>query len=104
MVSSKFFVFGQIAFRPNSLIYLTGTEAEGECIHSEIPEIFLLPHVSDVTGKFSLPRFIGLSDGLVAASTGPLHIAAASGVFCLGLFPSQKPIYAERWGPIGKKA
>ena len=88
-------------------IYLTGALKEGEMIHKEAPGLAQLHHVSDVTGKFSLPEFINFiesSDGLVAASTGPLHVAAALGIHTLGLFPIQKPIHAGRWRPIGEKA
>ena len=87
-------------------IYLTGTKEEGALIHKEAPGLINLSQVSDLTGTFSLDeliQFIQSSDGLIGASTGPLHIAAASGIFCLGLFPSQKPINALRWGPLGQK-
>ncbi|MEM8966575.1 MAG: glycosyl transferase, partial [Bacteroidota bacterium] len=36
--------------------------------------------------------------------TGPLHIAAASGIYTLGLYPDKRPMHAGRWGPIGIKA
>ncbi len=87
-------------------IYLTGIKEEGALIHEEAPELINLPQVSDLTGKFNLDeliQFIQSSDGLVGAGTGPLHIAAASGIFCLGLFPNQRPINSLRWGPIGQK-
>lgn len=63
--------------------------------------------ITDITGKLTLPefvRFIGACQGLVAASTGPLHIAAALGIHALGLFPPMKPIHPGRWAPIGPKA
>ena len=40
----------------------------------------------------------------MASGTGPLHVAAASGINTLGLFPSVRPIHPERWAPLGKKA
>lgn len=85
-------------------IILTGTEPEGELIREEIPEIFDLPHVSDTTGKLNLNELISMieqADALLACSTGPLHIAAVSGIKCLGLYPKQRPMHAGRWGPIG---
>jgi len=88
-------------------IFITGTTAEGELIRKNCPELIDLEHVQDLTGKFSLDElvdFIAASSGLLAASTGPLHIAAASGIYNLGLYADKKPIHAGRWGPIGKKS
>ena len=48
--------------------------------------------------------FIQCSDGLLSCSTGPLHIAAISGKYALGLYPAQRPMHAKRWAPIGVKA
>lgn len=86
-------------------IYITGTESEGRLIRKEYNDIFKLPHVIDVTGKFNLSDFISFvraNDGLVACSTGPLHIAAANDVQTLGLFPNVRPMHAGRWAPLGK--
>lgn len=61
----------------------------------------------DMTGKMSLPQlitFISQADGLIASGTGPLHIAAMTGINTLGLFPSSRPIHPGRWAPLGKKA
>ena len=85
-------------------ILISGTLDEGNLIKQELPEIFEQEHVIDTTGAFSLEEFvdfIGQVDGLVACSTGPLHIASAAGVRCLGLYPQQKPMHAGRWAPIG---
>ena len=48
--------------------------------------------------------FINHCDILIAASTGPLHIAAAVGKRAIGLFAPMRPIHPERWKPIGKQA
>ena len=48
--------------------------------------------------------FIALSDGIVSASTGPLHIAAALGKYALGLYSPMRPIHSGRWAPLGKNA
>ena len=88
-------------------ILLTGTASEGELIKNECPDFFNLPHVTDLTGKLDLSQLINLiqhCQGLVACSTGPLHIAAASGIHCLGLYSSKRPMHASRWGPVGKKS
>jgi ADP-heptose:LPS heptosyltransferase len=87
--------------------FITGVEQEGNLIREQCPEIFEQPHVIDLTGKFTLTElisFIGLSDGLLACSTGTLHIAAALGIHALGLYPPMKPIHPQRWKPVGKKA
>ena len=65
---------------------------------------YTFDHVTDVTGKFDLESFIGFiekCDGLVACSTGPLHIASSAGIKCIGLYPSKRPMHAGRWCPIG---
>jgi len=86
-------------------ILITGTKEEGILMAG-----FLEKHrdrVKDMTGKLSLPEFIdliGSSDGLVAASTGPLHLAAASGIRAIGLYAPMRPIFPQRWAPLGKNA
>ena len=65
------------------------------------------PHVKDVGGKLSLAglcELISRADGLIAASTGPVHLAANFGIHTLGLYAPIHPMHAGRWGPIGKQA
>ena len=86
-------------------IFITGTKEEGELIKNEILDIF--PQINDLTGKLSLKELISFiyeADGLVAASTGPLHIAAALGKYALGIYPPIKPMHPGRWAPIGTHA
>ncbi len=88
-------------------ICITGTEKEGALIKEQKPEIFALPHVTDTTGKCTLEEliaFIAQADGLLACSTGPLHIASALGKNALGIYPPMRPIHPGRWAPLGKKA
>ena len=86
-------------------ILVTGTKEEGAMMQE-----FLKKHgnrITDLTGKLSLPEFISLiseCDGLVAASTGPLHLAAALGIRAVGLFAPMRPIFPQRWAPVGPKA
>ncbi len=87
--------------------YISGTAEEGQIIRSELPAIFEHENVSDITGKFSLKDFVSFieqCDGLLACSTGPLHIASVSNIQCLGLYPSIRPMHAGRWGPIGRRS
>ena len=48
--------------------------------------------------------FIAAADGLVAGSTGPLHLAAALGRHALGLYPPIRPMHPGRWAPLGARA
>lgn len=61
----------------------------------------------DITGKMSLSQFIAFINscqGLVAASTGPLHISAALNKKAIGVFSPKRPIHPGRWMPLGEKA
>ncbi len=87
--------------------FISGTADEGTIIRSELPAIFEAENVTDITGKFTLSSFIDFieqCDGLLACSTGPLHIASIAGIQCLGLYPSVRPMHAGRWGPIGQQS
>ena len=62
-------------------------------------------HFIDCIGKFNLSTyidFIQAADGLIANSTGPLHIAAISNKDAFGIYPPIKPMHPGRWAPIGK--
>ncbi len=85
-------------------IFVSGTEQDGKLMQE-----FLLKNseVVNLTGKFSLQQFIAFineADVLVAASTGPLHLAAALGKKAIGLYAPMRPIHPGRWMPIGKDA
>ena len=85
-------------------IFITGTAAEGDLVKPLLNEH---PGVVDLTGRLSLAElmtFLSRVDGLVAASTGPLHLAAALGINALGIYPPIKPMHPGRWAPIGPKA
>jgi heptosyltransferase-3 len=87
-------------------IFVSGTSFEAELMQTEIIEKHK-DSIIDITGKFSLAEFIAfiaLADGLIAASTGPLHIAAALGKVAIGIYPPIKPMHPGRWQPIGEKA
>ena len=86
-------------------IIVTGTKDEGALMRD-----FLTAHrgrIVDMTGKLTLTEFMELirsSDAIVAASTGPLHIAAAFGIRAIGLYAPMRPIFPQRWAPLGKNA
>jgi heptosyltransferase-3 len=79
-------------------IFVTGTTKE---------RLNGLPsHVHDMSGRTSLKEMIELiahADGLIAASTGPVHLAANFRKWTLGLYTKKKPQSAVRWGPVGPK-
>ncbi|WP_114778221.1 glycosyltransferase family 9 protein [Botryobacter ruber] len=86
-------------------VFITGTAKEGEFLREWLQEHS--EFVTDMTGRLTLPEFISFAravDGLVACSTGTLHIAAAVGVHALGIYPPIRPAYPGRWGPVGEKA
>lgn len=86
------------------IVAISGTKEEGQLIWNEMPQFFELPGVVELTGRYSLDQFIKVIDksrGLVACSTGPLHIAAALGRPCVGIYPPIEPMHPGRWAPLG---
>ncbi len=86
-------------------IFVTGSSAEGRSMRNFLSQNHA--RITDLTGKLSLAElisFIGSCDALVAASTGPLHIAAALDKVAIGIYAPLKPIWPRRWAPIGRRA
>lgn len=86
-------------------IMVTGSSKEGE----QVRETMITPfaQVVDLCGVLTLDELqilIAHADGLVAASTGPVHLAASFGIHTLGLYAPIKPFHAGRWGPVGQQA
>ncbi|RYD50804.1 MAG: lipopolysaccharide heptosyltransferase family protein [Sphingobacteriales bacterium] len=86
-------------------VFISGTEAERAALQ---PLTDALNGVADsIVGAMNLDTFIAFinaCDGLVAASTGPLHIAAALGKKAVGIYPPIRPMHPGRWAPIGVQA
>lgn len=83
-------------------IFISGTESELQDVRPYLIEPF--PIVTALPGDMTLGQlvsFIASADGLLAASTGPLHIASALGKYALGLFAPMRPIHPGRWAPLG---
>ena len=96
----------ELGIKENINFIITGTQKEKETFQKEILNRFQ-GKITDSTGQLSLDGLISLiaqSDGIIAASTGPLHIGAASGVHALGLYIMTKPMHPGRWKPIGLHA
>lgn len=85
-------------------LFISGTAEDGVAMSEFIARH---PEVTDMTGRLTLQQFIAFihnCDGLVAASTGPLHIAAALNKKAIGLFSPRRPIHPGRWRPLGQNA
>lgn len=85
-------------------IAITGTENESEYFRTSLPE---QENLFDLSGKLTLPQLISLiesASGIVAASTGPLHIAGMLNTPALGLFSPRRPIHPGRWKPLGENS
>jgi len=86
-------------------VFISGTEEEGKMMDKS--GIFNAPGVVNLCGRMSLGQlmsFIQSCDVLVAASTGPLHLAAALGINAIGIYPPIRPMHPGRWAPLGKHA
>jgi ADP-heptose:LPS heptosyltransferase len=82
-------------------VVFTGTEPEGLLFRDQLPKN---EAIIDATGKLTLDELIVLiskSKGLVACSTGPLHIAGFLGIRTVGLFSEKRPIHPGRWKALG---
>lgn len=89
---------------PNKFqIFITGSEHE----KSRLPQLCAMrqENICNIMGRLTVKdwySFLLQVDGLIAAGTGPLHMAGAMGTRTLGLFPPQKHIGPMRWQPVGK--
>lgn len=82
-------------------VFVSGTEEEGKLIGDSFK---FDENIVSLIEKLSLTDFIAFianTDGLVAASTGPLHIAAALNKNAIGLYSPKRPIHPGRWKPLG---
>ncbi len=85
-------------------IFISGTEKERILLQPIFEAVG--KKVIDISGKMDLTQFmsfINQCDGLVANSTGPLHIAAALNKYSFGIYAPMRPIHPGRWAPIGNK-
>ena len=86
-------------------VLVTGSEAETELAVRVSSVASGNNLVQTITGM-SLEDFIGLlslAAGVVAPSTGPLHLAAAVGLpVAAGIYSPVRVQHPRRWGPLGK--
>ncbi len=86
-------------------VLLTGSEAEAALLADFRRDN--AAYLTDLTGRISLTELLGViqaADALVAASTGPMHLAASLGRRAVGLFPPLRPLHPGRWGALGVNA
>jgi heptosyltransferase III len=86
-------------------IFISGTKKERSSLQTLFDQAG--DAVMDITGQMTLHElisFIGACDGLVANSTGPLHIAGAMGKDAMGIYPPIRPMHPGRWAPLGPRA
>lgn len=103
---SHFGALARLLHAAGHRVFVTGTAAEGEELRAWLAE-HRPALAGDLTGQLTLAQllaFIAATDGLVAGSTGPLHLAAALGRHALGLYPPIRPMHPGRWAPLGPYA
>ena len=86
-------------------IIITGSAAEG--VRLQNTPLSDPQYVTNLCGKTSLTELFSLlahTDGIVVSGTGPLHMAAALGTRCLGLFPKEDIMSKTRWQALGSRA
>lgn len=86
-------------------IFITGSQEDSETIRMEMNPV--ISKITDLSGRFTIDEFLSFisnTDGLVACSTGPLHIAAAMNKFVVGIYPPIRPMHPGRWAPVGPNA
>lgn len=86
-------------------VIVTGTKKEE--VHLEMGLLNpLRGKITSCVGELSLDELMALmtrADGIIAASTGPLHLGGLLGIHTLGLFPVQRPMFPLRWLPLGSR-
>ena len=89
-------------------VFISGTAKERESLDELFRKIGnAAVSVTDICGLMDLATFISFinaCEGLVANSTGPLHIAASLGKRAVGIYPPIRPMHPGRWQPLGPAA
>lgn len=99
--------FAELSFAVEKLGYtplITGGPSEKAIL--EPYRAAFSPGAIWTVGIFSLTELMYVlaeSEALVAASTGPLHLAASLGRPVVGLFAQVAPSFPARWGPLGPR-
>ena len=89
----------------NFNILITGTNSDEPVLNDVVSNIKSADNVY-VIDDFNLKEFAGLiklASLFVSNSTGPIHIAAAVGTFCIGFYSPVTVETAARWGPYTER-
>ena len=82
----------------NTTLIITGSADETDICST----VALETDSINYAGQFDLSELtalISLCDVFISNSTGPIHIAAALGIFAVGFYPKILACSPERWGP-----
>ena len=82
----------------NTILIITGSADETDICRTIARE----SNAINYAGQFDLSELtalISLCDVFISNSTGPMHIAAALGIFVVGFYPKILACSPERWGP-----
>ena len=101
---ANFVQLAELLVKEGIEVFFTGTDNEREFIEPYLPTNDKIHSLIGTLSLDELIDFIGNSEALVAASTGPLHIAASMGIKAVGLYVPKRPMHPGRWGAIGPKA
>ena len=86
----------------NTSIIITGSKSE-----SRLCEDFVInDSIINLSGRLDLSllkALINKANVFISNSTGPMHIAAALGVYIIGFFPKILACSQKRWGPYTEK-
>lgn len=83
-------------------VVVTGSEEEGQEISALTGRLGIsVAKIAGMTDLRTLAAVLKRARLVVANSTGPLHLAAASGTRVIGLYPVKRIMSPVRWGPIG---
>ena len=86
----------------NVTIVITGSKNESElCREFEVSETVI--NLSGQLDLSLLKALINKANIFISNSTGPMHIAAALGVYVIGFFPKILSCSQKRWGPYTEK-
>jgi len=86
----------------NVTIVITGSKNELElCREFEVSETVI--NLSGQLDLSLLKALINKANIFISNSTGPMHIAAALGVYVIGFFPKILSCSQKRWGPYTEK-
>jgi ADP-heptose:LPS heptosyltransferase len=89
----------------NIKIFLTAREMSKEFVNDAINLSSRIMNIVEETENLrTLIKVISKTGSLISSSTGPLHIASALDVNCIGLYCCEPMRCVKRWGAISPKA